>query len=259
MKSSDLSPYTGITDFTCFEQVQEMLSVFNTFRPPGSNRKLHVGVMTSYKVMSGLPTKWAAVFPPIQKIGEIFSSAETYNCLHYADYDGSPDSYSQISEAVAFGGNTIHAVQLDMIWPDPGHLKKALLETKPLEVILQIGSNALEATNNDPTSVVKRFTSYADIVDRVLLDKSMGKGVPMDADTLLPFVRALKETFPGLGIGVAGGLGPETIHLVEPIAKEFPEVSIDAQSRLRPSGSALDPINWTMATGYLAGASLILR
>jgi phosphoribosylanthranilate isomerase len=146
-----------------------------------------------------------------------------------------------------------------MIWPDPACLKGALLETKSLEIILQIGSNALEATSNDPASVVQRFTSYADIVDRVLLDKSMGKGVPMDAETLLPFMRALNEMFPGLGIGVAGGLGPDTIHLVEPIVKEFPSVSIDAQSRLRPSGSALDPINWTMAAGYLAGASLVFR
>jgi hypothetical protein len=45
------------------------------------------------------------------------------------------------------------------------------------------------------------------------------------------------------------------MELVDPIIQEIPWVSIDAQSKLRPSGSALDPIDWTMARDYIEKAS----
>jgi hypothetical protein len=80
----------------------------------------------------------------------------------------------------------------------------------------------------------------------------------MDAVALLPFARIIRDRFPGIGIGAAGGLGPDTLHLIEPLASEFPNLSIDAQSRLRPSGSALDPIDWEMAIQYLANALSVL-
>jgi len=76
----------------------------------------------------------------------------------------------------------------------------------------------------------------------------------MKADELLPFARAIKKSFPALGIGAAGGLGPVTIGLVKPLVKEFPDLSIDAQGQLRESGSILDPVDWDMAGVYLAQA-----
>jgi hypothetical protein len=86
----------------------------------------------------------------------------------------------------------------------------------------------------------------------------MGKGKGMDAEWLLPFAHAIKKRFPEMGIGAAGGLGPETMHLVEPLVEDFPDLSIDAQGRLRPSGSALDPIDWNIAEQYLIKAIKLL-
>ena len=60
-------------------------------------------------------------------------------------------------------------------------------------------------------------------------------------------------------IVAAGGLGPETMHLVDPIVKEFPDVSIDAQGRLRPSESALDPVDWNTAGAYIIKALELLK
>lgn len=81
----------------------------------------------------------------------------------------------------------------------------------------------------------------------------------MDAKGLLPFARAVKRRFPQFGLVAAGGLGPDTMHLVEPLIKEFPDLSIDAQGKLRPSGSALDPIDWYMAGQYLIKALEMLE
>jgi hypothetical protein len=247
-----MNPYIGITDFTDRGQVQEMSRVFGAHQPQGSSHMLHVGVMMSYKTLHDIPSRWQNAFPPKKTIADIFSLDDVYNCLHYADYDNNPDLWKSLAKAISYGGIGIHALQLDMIWPDPCQIVHGVhTSRKKIEVILQVGKNALEKVDNDPQAVVERLSDYDGTIHRVLLDKSMGKGLGMDADSLIPFAQAIRENFPTLGIGVAGGLGPETTQLVEPLIAEFPDLSIDAQGRLRPSGNALDPINWNMAEKYL--------
>jgi len=253
------TPYIGIVDFSDFEQVQNMLKVFNSHLPQGSNRKLHVGLMMSYKTLNGLPTKWLNIFPPKEEIAGIFTSDETYNCLHYADYDNDPELWKSLARAISYGGAGIHALQLDMIWPDPAQVANGVhTSRKQIEVILQIGKNALAEVNDNPQAVVERLKEYGGIIHRVLLDKSMGRGIGMDAQALLPFARAIKELLPSIGLGAAGGLGPKTVSKILPLIEEMPNISFDAQGQLRPSGSALDPIDWSYAEEYLIQALKIV-
>ncbi len=250
-----MNPYIGITDFTDFGQVQEMLNVFVAHRRQESRRMLHVGVMMSYKTLHDIPSKWQNTFPPKEQIANIFSSDEVYNCLHYADYDDNPDLWKSLATAISYGGIGIHALQLDMIWPDPCEIAHGVCASrKQVEVILQIGKNALEEVDSDPQRVIERLGDYEGVIHRVLLDKSMGRGLGMDAISLIPFAQAIRNRFPNLGLVAAGGLGPDSIGLVEPLVKEFPDLSIDAQGKLRPSGNALDPIDWDMAGAYLVKA-----
>ena len=249
------TPYIGIVDFSDFGQVQDMLRVFKAHLAQGSIRKLHVGLMMSYKTLNGLPTKWLSVFPPKEQIADIFASDETYNCLHYADYDNDPELWGSLTRAISFGGTGIHALQLDMIWPDPAQIANAVhASRKQIEVILQIGKNALAEVNDDPKAVVERLRDYDSVIHRVLLDKSMGRGIGMDAQVLLPFARAIKESLPDIGLGAAGGLGPKTVSRIIPLIEEVPDISFDAQGQLRPSGNALDPVDWGYAEEYLIQA-----
>ena len=253
-------PYIGITDFMTFEQVEKMLAVFNAHRPQGSQRLLHVGVMMSYKTLHDIETKWLKAFPAKEDIASIFSSDDVDNCLHYADYDHNPGLDESLCRAIGYGGIGINALQLDMPWPDPGQVAHGVhTSRKNIEVILQVGKNAIEEANDDPREVVHRLEDYDSIIHRVLLDKSMGRGLGMDAAALLPFARAIKERFPNLGLVAAGGLGPQSISLVEPLATEFLDLSIDAQGKLRPSGNALDPVDWNMAGEYLVKALSLLK
>ncbi|MDD3531359.1 MAG: hypothetical protein PHV99_02095 [Candidatus Pacebacteria bacterium] len=238
-----------------FEQVARMLTAFSAHKQPGSDRRLHVGVMMSYKTLNGIETKWAKAFPPKETIASIFGSDETFNCLHYADYDHTPNLWDSLSRAISYGGIGINAVQLDMPWPDPGQVAHGIhTSRRNIEVILQVGKNAIEEVGDDPDEVVRRLEDYEGVIHRVLLDRSMGRGLGMDAAALLPFAHAIRERFPGLDLVAAGGLGPQSINLVEPLVMEFPDLSIDAQGKLRPSGSALDPIDWDMAEEYLIKA-----
>ncbi len=253
-------PYIGITDFTNFDQVKRMLSVFKKHSQRGLNRKLHVGVMMSYKTLHGIETQFSKVFPPKETIASIFASDETYNCLHYADYRGHPELWKSLLHAIQYGGMGIDALQLDITWPDPGEVANAVhASRKNLEVILQVGNKAFEEAGDDPDAVVERLRDYEGVICRVLLDRSAGRGIGMDAVGLIPYARAIRNAFPDLGIVAAGGLGPESVDLVRPLVLEFLDLSIDAQGKLRPSGDILDPVDWNFAERYLIRALDMFR
>ena len=252
-------PYIGITDFMTFEQVERMRLVLNeNILPWEESRRLHVGVMMSYKTLNEIPTKWSSAFPRKEDIAGIFASPFTMNCLHYADYDG-VDVEENLVRAVGYGGSGLSALQLDMLWPDPAAIIKAVVvATQPIEVIVQVGKQAIEQSGDNPAEIVSRLQDYVHVAHHVLIDKSMGKGLGMDAQALLPFARAIREAFPQFGLVAAGGLGPNSVALVKPLVREFSDISIDAQGKLRPTGSALDPIDWDMAGSYLRQAAMLM-
>jgi hypothetical protein len=277
-------PYIGITDFMTNQQVEQIYNVFKTHRESESKRRLHVGVMMSFKTLYGHETKWTKAFPPKEKIKHIFNpisiesqehiSTREYMdlwnytniwndimfTLHYADYEKCPDIVQNLTDALMCTGPYVNALQLDMIWPDPHLVQQAIKDSgKNIEVILQIGKNAMEDADNDPQEIVERLYFYQEFLTHVLLDKSMDRELSMNAHELLPYARAIKKAYPNLGLAVAGGLGPNTVHLVEPLVAEFPDISIDAQGRLRPSGDALDPIDWDMASLYVVEALAMLK
>lgn len=250
--------YIGICDFPTGEQTLKTAGFFQKLCADHRlNSKLMAGVMMSFKTLTGQPSKWATAWPKNEEVAEIFvDHPAVLNTLHYADYD-SNTSVWHLLEAAKFGGPRLHAIQLDMIWPPDVIIKGLKRKFPDLQIVLQINTRALEAVDNNPDTLVEWLKKYGTLLDYILLDKSHGKGVGMDAQGLLPFVRAVVDRQPNLQVAVAGGLGPSTIDLVLPIVYEFPHVSIDAQGKLRPSGNALDPIDWGMAHEYLREAVTI--
>jgi len=270
MWRNDWKPYIGITDFMTASEVQEMFRVFQEAGGPEIGRVLQAGVMTSKKVLTDVPTKWSKAFPKKEDLRGIFLYHDhLLGTLHYADYDEAPCLEQDLDRALSYaefgfagqpGTYCLRAVQLDMIWPDPAKLLQWSGWHPHIRVILQVGKEALAQVGNDPDNLLARLEPYKRCVDDVLLDKSAGKGLGMDAEGLRPFVDAVLKRGPGMGVVCAGGLGPESLHLVEPLVREYPTISIDAQGKLRPSGDALnDPISWTMAERYLRKAVDLFR
>ena len=256
-----MHPYIGITGFRETNEVRRMTEIFEANRPPDSARKLHVGVMTSHKVLFGIPTRWEKVFPKKGDIAGFFLSDKTYNCLHIADYARRTDIWMTLIRAIHAGGKRLHSLQLDMIWPGPDDIRKGIeaVQGENLEIILQIGQGAFEEKGNDPAAVVRKLEEYKGAIHRVLLDRSMGRGIEMDAAFLLPFIRAIKSRFPQMGIVIAGGLGPDTLRLTKPVIKEFPEISIDAQGQLCECGNLPDRLDSVKCSWYITKALELLR
>jgi hypothetical protein len=249
-------PYVGITGFRNQEEVANMLSVFNESYPEGTHR-LHVGVMTGYTKIHGISTKFSDSFVCVDDIAGIFSNTahNVMNCLHYADFRNR-EFRNTLEQAIYYGGEHLHAIQLDMLWPDPDIIQTAIQATgKKLEVILQIGRTAFDTLYNNPSRIVGSLIKYDGLITHVLIDKSMGKGIAMDPYELLPHLRAIRARFPSLHLVIAGGLGPDTMGLLVPIRREFADISCDAEGRLRLNGDNIDPINRELATRYIINSS----
>lgn len=263
--------YLGITDVPDKHRLNDMIDVFEWSGAPELGMLLHAGIMMSYKTLNHLPSKWTGAWPKNEEIADIFvSDPNVLNTLHYADYDGI-DIEASLDRAIAFGGPHLDALQLDMVWPDPKAIARVKgRENASLRIILQVSAVALDQAGNDPDEVVARLTAYEEaaaqvggwgvrIINDVLFDKSMGRGQGLDADVLRPFIAAVRAQAPDLGISVAGGLGPDSLLLAGPLVWDFPMLSIDAQSKLRPSGDAHDPIDWDMAEAYVRRAVRMFR
>jgi len=250
-----IKPYIGVTGSTDPGQVAHLIKVFNEHSPGESERMLHVGVMMSRKTLNGIPSRYSNVFPKNGAIAGIFFSDEAYNCLHYADYENRSGFAVDLSRAIELCGTNISAIQLDMTWPDPAEIAEAIHRSrKQVEVILQVGPRAFEEIEHDRVGLVDRLEDYYTVINRVLLDRSAGKGMRMDAMGLLPFAAEVRKNFI-LEVVAAGGLGPETVHLAEPLLKEIPDLSIDAQGQLHPNGDILaGPMVLERAERYLVQA-----
>ena len=250
-------PYIGITDFETTGQVLRMVNLFEEAREGISlpaERRLMVGVMISFKTLMGVPSKWTLAWLPKEKIAGVFiEHPAVFNTLHYADFDGATE-LEHLRLAANFGGANMHAIQLDMIWPSPDLVRSFREEFPHIAVVLQVNARALEQIDEDPEALVSRLKGYGSSIDFVLLDKSMGRGKGMDAGGLLPFAEAVDSSDLDIGLSTAGGLGPDSLHLVASLVERFPDSSIDAQGQLRPSGNALDPIDWLRAGKYLTEA-----
>lgn len=260
MSRNNIDPYIGITDFTDESQVRAMLAVLRKASGNRLPRKLGVGVMMSRKTLNGLPSRFNDIFPAKEKIADIFvNDPLTYNVLHYADYEGI-DVLENLTEAAKWGGPNLHALQLDMIWPEPDVIKKFKELHSHIELIIQINPSAFKQVDFQTLGLVDRLKGYDYSLSGVLLDMSMGQGVPMSWLSLLPHLAGLNALLPKMALVVAGGLGPNSLDLVKPLVDCFvPDISIDAQGKLRPSGSYLEPIDWQMVERYLVRAMEIFQ
>lgn len=250
--SKNYKQFISVTDFVSRDQSDDMSGLFiDLISGGGPIIDVGVGVMMSRKTLTGEPTKWSKAFPKNEDIAKIFiDHSYVFNVLHYADSDEGMTTIDHLVQATGYGGEYMHALQLDMCWPDLWMIKKYKSMFPKIKVILQIGNKSFAIANSE-AELLGRLSAYGDAIDYVLIDRSEGRGIPLDPKKTIPTIRLLKDNYPDLGIIVAGGLGPNTLDLLVPIVKEFPDVSTDAQGRLRPSGDALnEPIDWPMAKEY---------
>ena len=146
-----------------------------------------------------------------------------------------------------------------MVWPSPREVAEALFRAKKdISVILQIGGSALQEVGHCRLRLAKKLEAYTDLIDGIVIDKSMWHGRELDPEELLLYLDAITRQTSWLQVGVAGGIGPDTMELVRPIIARYPKVSIDARSKLRSNGNPHDPVDWALVRSYVKQADQYL-
>ena len=229
-------PYIGITGFMSSDDALHMLDVV----PTHSNRLIMVGVLASLKTMRGIQNKWPNRYPAMDKIARIFPKHPgALNLIHYNTKEKETLG-EQLVAMTEFGGANMHGFQLNIAWPALDVLAEYKKAYPAKQIVLQVGGHAFEMVNNSPEQLAEQVAEYDEVAEYVLLDPSGGYGKPFNSERAREYLLALREKNLRIGLGVAGGLSPTTLNLVEPLVREFPDLSIDAESRLRTPEDRLD-------------------
>ncbi len=234
--------YIGVTGFMSREEVNRALGVV----PRNTKRRLMVGVLASGKSIRNRPLKpeWQGRYPKASAIRTIFTNdRRALNLVHFAPGDEYAASLVPDMNAIAeMAGPLFGGFQLNAVWPKPtdiGGYREGRGFTRDV-LVLQIGRAALREMDGDVVETARRVQGYNGLIDGVLVDPSGGKGAPLDAATAHDLITAIVRRCPHLGIGVAGGLGADSLDLLGDLPAQFPSLSIDAEGRLRTADGALD-------------------
>jgi len=200
-----------------------------------------MGVLVSSQSLRGEPNKWPNRYPNTRKIAGVFThNPDTFNVIHY-NTDQPATLSNQLTEVRRLAGPNLHGFQINMAWPSVTELRRFTDQNPDQQMILQINREAFWAVEGLTGGIIYKLKQeYLGFVDHILLDLSAGYGRPLDTAWARQQLQELQGAELGIGLGVAGGLGPASLQLVEPLAKDFPELSIDAEARLRDGNDNLD-------------------
>lgn len=242
------APYVGVAGVMSQQEVAELLSVL----PPNPARKLSPGILVSRKTLRGQKNAWPSKYPTTDKLGTIFvDDPRCLNLVHYSqgDEDGLLENLCQAYEA---GGPFCHGVQLNYTLPDRDILAQFALRYPSARVVLQLGPKTLATVDPERIEILLLgLSTYSWIITDVLIDGSAGTGKALDAAFCGRVSSGLRRFHPGLGIGLAGGLGSHaSIQAIAPILTMVPGLSTDAEGQLR-DGEFGGKLNLTKAKNYV--------
>lgn len=249
-------PYIGITGFMSWHEVTGMPRVLQALASQQDFphiRDLMVGVLVSSKTLGGGTNKWPGRYPKVGTIKSIFvTHPSMVNLIHF-NTDNPMTLVAELIKLHELTGSNLHGFQLNMAWPSIGDLEmyREAMGWEP-RLVLQIGARAMHDLEDSPAKVSEMVGHYVGVIDDILIDPSGGKGEPFNTESARAFLRAVAERGWDIGLGVAGGLSAETLHLVGPLAEEFPQLSIDAEGRLRRKPQ--DDLDLEVAEKYFNGA-----
>lgn len=219
------TPYAGITGFTTPDEVAAALELL----PPG-RRRLMVGVLVTDRTLEGEPEEVAPCrHPLLADLPALFSPhPRAFNSVHF--HTRTPERLTdQVERVIAAAGPWLHGLQINLDRIPPEALREIRARHPDLRLILPL------------RGPVRGFVrTYAGLADVALFDLSAGRGLLLDPGKARAALEEIEARMPGVALAVAGGLGPETVDRIRPLLERFPDLSFDAESRLRDGDDRLD-------------------
>ena len=233
--------YIGVSGVTSREQVQSILEML----PVKPKRKVMIGVAQTYKSLRkiSLSPPWGKRTPDKNELPSIcLGDKRLFNIVHYAS--AAPRAIlSDLEEIVLLSGPNFHGVQLNvpLDLDAPGEELAQIAkfaQSYPWSYnILNLYPPTLASVAYSPWRLKKGITPYLPHINAVLIDLSGGRGSSFESEVGLRLVDAMYEISlsaeKNIAIGLAGGLGPSRLDLLEDFADYLPILSIDAEGNLR--------------------------
>ncbi|HEY1041192.1 MAG TPA: hypothetical protein VGE63_00500 [Candidatus Paceibacterota bacterium] len=245
--------FIGVTDVSDSREVEEFLGTFKNFWPENEVYKLQIGPMTNPLIIAGVGgSEWDDIWPKPERLAELFLSDEKlFNTVHYANPNSNDNFLNDLLAITYYGGENLHGIQLDMVWPSIEVLRMYREKNPHIKIILQVGNDSLKQVFDKKETLVDHLRLYEALIDYVLLDMSMGRGIAMNPDLLAQHISLIQDSFPGLGVAVAGGLGPDTAELAYPLLERFKGLSVDAQRKLHRDEDLRKPLDIGSVNMYI--------
>lgn len=246
-----MSRYVGITGFMSRAEVDACRAELSP------DLTLMCGVLMSAKTLRGIKNRWHRRYPAPCDVASIFTDdTRCLNLIHYASGDGGTPSWDDLEALLTHGGPNLDGFQFNGVMPHSRDLATLQVAARRalghnLRIVRQ------ETHWSDATWLAER--TWPEVTD-VLLDASCGKGRSIDAEQLqyaCTAIVALRERFPDIGIGIAGGLCAETLPTLTSFIRAH-RLSIDAEGRLR-DGDEGGTLDLAKARAYLAAAGEIFQ
>ncbi|MGH7240221.1 MAG: hypothetical protein ACREHG_09210 [Candidatus Saccharimonadales bacterium] len=228
--------YIGVTGIMHRYEAESLLGIM----PDNNCRKLMLGVLVSDKTLHLGRNNHPNSHPQTANIADIFpDDPRALNFIHYyAENDRT--LADDLFRLAGLGGGHLHGFQLNMPWPNARAIEQYRAWFPEHHIVLQIRTDAMRIAIRSPQEIAARIVPYQHLVNTVLLDASGGYGKSLSVESAYPILAALLIKFPHIGRAVAGGLCAKTLPDIRPLVRDHPDLSFDAQGRLRKPDGTLD-------------------
>lgn len=210
--------------------------------------RIAFGVLISSKTVRGIQNKYPNRYPRIDDIACIFERWRQTDLvtLHYSA-DDDRTLCEDVGLAINAIGRTPDGLQINIrnpygeLLPHPNKVAAIASIYPKMRIILQLVPSAF----SNRAELWRHVRDYAYMVTDVLIDGSRGNGIdyfaqPSNVLATRADLLDLRSSFPHLGLGIAGGLCAATLPQVADLLREIPDLSIDAEGRIRGSDDRLD-------------------
>jgi hypothetical protein len=252
-------PYIGISGVMSHEEMAAIESGL-----PKCRRPIAFGALISSKTIRDIRNKYPNRYPLPTQLDNIFKHFHEDNLLtlHYSA-DDDKTLTEDVGLAIQTIGGALDGLQINMgdktsgRSPNPNKVA-AIADVYPhMRIVLQISPDQVDSS----AEMWRYVRTYAFSITDVLFDGSCGKGIDffsyrLNVENMRSALSDLRSSFPHLGLGIAGGLSAATLPQVAELIQGIPDLSIDAEGRLRDKADHLDV---GAAIEYVIAANDIVR
>lgn len=225
-------PYVGVAAVRTQQHV-EHLTAYADLLPEW--QVLACGIQVSDKTLRGEPNRHPTVFPAVTELERLVPEHHLDGVefhIHFSpdEREGLKSKLQQVSDLV---GSSIQGLQINQSYPDPEAVA-CWREAYPYQrIILPITRKMVAEASGNPWVILDGLQRYRGIVTDLLFDLSGGRGQLLRPEQAYSYLELIRARWPSVNIGVAGGLGPDSMDPVEEMARRLLwPFNFDAQSQL---------------------------